>query len=92
MWERGEQRAALALLYRGMLSRLAHVHGVSIRDSSTEGDCVALAVAQLPDRSDYVGRVVKVWQRLGYGHEVVESAAVYRLCDEFHTALLRRAS
>src|SRR5207253_1320150 len=38
LWERGEKRAALALLYRGTLSRLAHVHEVAIRDSSTEGD------------------------------------------------------
>jgi hypothetical protein len=92
LWDRGEQRAALALLYRGMLSRLAHVHRVPVRDSSTEGDCVALAAAQLPDRSDYVGTLVKVWQRLGYGHEPVESAAVYGLCDGFDDALRRSAS
>lgn len=87
LWDRGERRAALALLYRGMLSRLAHVHRVPIRDSSTEGDCVALAVAQLPDRSEYVARLVRVWQRLGYGHERVESATVHGLCDEFDVAL-----
>ena len=87
LWERGEQRAALALLYRGLLSRLAHVHRVPIRDSSTEGDCLALAVAQLPDRSEYVTRLVRAWQWLGYGHETLESAAVHRLCDEFALAL-----
>jgi hypothetical protein len=92
LWERGEQRAALALLYRGMLSRLAHTHRVPIRDSSTEGDCVALAVAQLPDRSEYVGSLVNVWQRLGYGHETVDSAAVCGLCDGFDAALRRRMS
>jgi hypothetical protein len=92
LWERGDQRAAVALLYRGMLSRLAHVHRVPIRDSSTEGDCVALAVSQLPDRSDYVGSLVRVWQRLGYGHETVESEAVYGLCDGFDAALRERAS
>ena len=92
LWERGEQRAALALLYRGMLSRLAHVHHVPIRDSSTEGDCVALAIAQLPDRSDYVSRLVTAWQHLGYGHEPVESAAVYGLCDEFDATLRRSAA
>ena len=43
LWDRGEHRAALALLYRGLLSRLAHVHRLPIRDSSTEGDCLALA-------------------------------------------------
>src|SRR5205085_9151109 len=43
LWERGEQRAALSLLYRGMLSRLVHVHRVPIRASSTEGDCLRLS-------------------------------------------------
>jgi hypothetical protein len=88
LWERGEQRAALALLYRGMLSRLAHVHGVPIRDSSTEGDCLALATARLPrERSDYLLCLVRAWQRFGYGREAVDTAAVYRLCDEFASAL-----
>jgi len=92
LWERGEQRAALALLYRGMLSRLAHVHRVPIRDSSTEGDCVALASAQIPDRSEYVRRLVRVWQRLGYGHEDVDGEVVHGLCDEFDGALSRGAA
>ena len=92
LWDSGDHRAALSLLYRGLLSRLVHVHNIPIRDSSTEGDCVTLAVAQVPDRSDYVGRVVKVWQRLGYGHEPVESAAVYGLCSEFDVTLGARAS
>jgi len=88
LWERGEQRAALALLYRGMLSRLAHVHNVPIRDSSTEGDCLALATARLPDdRSEYLSRLVRAWTRFGYGRQDVESGAVYSLCDEFAAAL-----
>ena len=93
LWERGEQRAALALLYRGMLSRLAHVHGVPIRDSSTEGDCLMLATALLPeDRWDYLGRLVRLWQRFGYGRQDVESRIVYSLCDEFDSALRPRTT
>ena len=87
LWERGEQRAALALLYRGMLSRLAHVHRVPIRESSTEGDCLELASAQLPARSEYLARLVRAWQRLGYGHEPVDSTTVYSLCDDFASSL-----
>ena len=88
LWDRGEQRAALALLYRGMLSRLAHVHGVPIRDSSTEGDCLALATPRLPgERTEYLARLVRLWQRFGYGREGAETPAVYRLCDEFAAAL-----
>lgn len=69
LWERGEHRAALALLYRGLLSRMAHVHGVSIRDSSTEGDCLALAVRYLPARqSAYAAKLIRLWQGAVYGN------------------------
>jgi hypothetical protein len=78
LWERGEHRAALALLYRGLLSRLAHLHAVPIRDSSTEGDCLALAATHLPPaRMAYVERLIRVWQRAVYGN--VEPTA-----EEFH--------
>lgn len=88
LWGRGAHRAALALLYRGLLSRLAHVHRVPIRDSSTEGDCVALAVTHLDaERSAYVQRLVRVWQRAVYGGEHVETDVVHELCDGFSAAL-----
>lgn len=90
LWDRGEHRASLALLYRGMLSRLAHVHGVPIRDSSTEGDCLALAANRLPQGTcEYLSRLVRVWQRFGYGHENVQAATVYGLCDDFASVLDR---
>jgi hypothetical protein len=84
LWDNGEHRASLALLYRGTLSRLAHVHDVPIRDSSTEGDCIALATGRLPQTTcEYVSRVVRVWQRFGYGHEDVREVVVHGLCDDF---------
>ena len=62
LWERGEQRAALALLYRGALSRLVHVHAVPIRASSTEGECLALARPRLAEPSArYAARLVEIW-------------------------------
>ena len=92
LWDGGQQRAALALLYRGLLSRLAHVHGVPIRDSTTEGDCLTLAAAHLATpRQDYVSRLVGVWQHAVYGHEDVSALAVHDLCDGFATALDRPA-
>lgn len=88
LWDRGEHRAALALLYRGLLSRLAHVHRIPIRDSSTEGDCLALAATHLPAaRHDYASRLVRVWQHAVYGREEVQTATVYGLCDGFASAL-----
>jgi hypothetical protein len=90
LWDRGEHRAALALLYRGMLSRLAHVHRVPIRDSSTEGDCLALAVTHLSeDKHEYTSRLVRVWQRSVYGQETTMPEAIYALCEGFASALDR---
>jgi hypothetical protein len=88
LWERGEHRAALALLYRGLLSRLAHVHAVPIRDSSTEGECVALAARHLhQERTSYVSRLVTVWQHAVYGGKDPDSQSVHALCTGFAQAL-----
>ena len=92
LWDQSEHRAALALLYRGMLSRLAHVHQVPIRDSSTEGDCLALAALHLsPLKSEYASRLVGAWQRAVYGREEIRADFVYRLCDGFSSALDQRS-
>lgn len=88
LWDRGEHRAALALLYRGLLSRLVHVHRMPIRDSSTEGDCLALVARHLPPRRrDYASRLVQVWLRSVYGREDVQTTIVHVLCEEFAPAL-----
>ena len=88
LWDRGEHRAALALLYRGMLSRLAHVHRIPIRDSTTESDCLALAASHLTQgRHEYASRLVRVWQRFVYGGQHTQAATVYVLCDDFASAL-----
>jgi hypothetical protein len=80
--------AALALLYRGLLSRLVHVHHLAIRDSTTEGDCLELIGAHLPeDRHQYSARLVRVWQRAVYGGTDPDSSIVYDLCDTFARAL-----
>jgi hypothetical protein len=88
LWEQGEHRAALALLYRGLLSRLAHVHAVPIRDSSTEGDCLAIATRHLrAERLAYVSSLIRTWQSAVYGGEAIESAVVRSLCADFSAAL-----
>jgi hypothetical protein len=88
LWSGGDQRAALALLYRGMLSRLVHVHRLPIRDSSTEGDCLRLAEHDLaPSPIEYVRALVAVWQRSVYGQQMPDDESVRRLCSSFDRAL-----
>lgn len=84
LWQRGEHRAALSLLYRGALSRLVHQHAVPIRAASTEGECLALAARRLaPERSAYFGRLVQAWQVAVYGARLPETQDVVGLCQDF---------
>ena len=89
LWDRGEHRAALALLYRGLLSRLAHVHQVPVRDSSTEGDCLALCRAHLAGPGiDYAARLIVLWQAAVYGHCEADTSG---RCTRSATASPRRS-
>src|SRR5690606_22699450 len=91
LWQRGEQRAALALLYRGLLSRLVHGFGVPIRESSTEGECLRLAEQTVPVPSArYAARLVALWSAAVYGAREPTLAAVQGLCAEFAAALDRK--
>jgi hypothetical protein len=84
LWERGEQRAALALLYRGLLSRLVHVHGVPVRASSTEGECLVLSRPRLGAASGaYAARLVAVWSAAVYGGTAASPDVVRALCNDF---------
>jgi hypothetical protein len=87
-WLAGQHRAALSLLYRGALSRLAHGLGVPIEDSSTEGDCIRLAEATLHDeRSAFAARLIGAWQVAVYGNRSLPTPLVLALCDEFDRLL-----
>ena len=84
--QRGEQRAALSLLYRGALSRLVHVHGIAIRAASTEGECLRLAQRVLPaEAGAFFERLVRAWQTEVYAGRASEAASVAALCAGFDT-------
>lgn len=84
LWEGNDHRAALALLYRGLLSRLVHAHGVPIRESTTEADCLRLAVPRLhADIAEYTKLLVRVWQHAVYGAREPAEIDVRTLCARF---------
>ena len=90
LWDRGEHRAALSLLYRGLLSRLTHVHRVPIRDSTTEGDCLVLLAGRVPPKTgEYSARLVDAWRGFVYGGTEAPATAIHALCDNFSGALDR---
>ena len=84
LWDRDEHRAALALLYRGLLSRLVHVHGAPIRESTTEADCLRLAASHLhSDVADYTKTLVRIWQLAVYGAREPATQEARALCAGF---------
>jgi hypothetical protein len=93
LWEQGEQRAALALLYRGLVSRLIHVHAVPIRHSTTEAGCMELARKHVSAAAvAYVMQLVRCWQRSVYGGMLPEDASFRALCGSFDATLAPAAS
>lgn len=88
LWQRGQRRPALSLLYRGALSRLVHLHAVPIRNASTEGECVALSEGRLaPPSLAFFARLVAAWQLAAYGGRLPPTAGVLALCAEFDAQL-----
>lgn len=88
LWQQGQHRAALSLLYRGALSRLVHTYAVPIRAASTEGECVALADTRLDaPRSAFFAHLVRAWQLAVYGGRLPDTAQAQALCREFDVHL-----
>jgi hypothetical protein len=93
LWESGEQRRALALLYRGLLSRMVHAHRAPVRDSTTEGECMDLARRWLPAASgEFASALVTTWQRAVYGGFLPATEHVRALCAGFSRSLDRTDS
>jgi hypothetical protein len=90
LWNAGDARAALSLLYRGALSRLVHDHALPIRAASTEGECVQLAARRLDAaRSAFFGRLVGAWQLAVYGARLPPGDTALALCRDFDTHFAR---
>jgi len=85
---RGEERAALSLLYRGALSRLVHGHGVPIRAASTERECLALAAPRLsPAPQAFLTQLVMGWQTVAYARRQLPAEDAEALCQGFDLQL-----
>ncbi|SFN47731.1 protein of unknown function [Formivibrio citricus] len=92
-WQAGEQRAALALLYRASISRLAHRHGIALPKGATEGECLQTAQAALramrlnEARYRVVKSVTEVWQAAAYADRWPDGEKVRALCKHWQADL-----
>jgi hypothetical protein len=74
LWRSGQSAAALSLLYRGALARLAG-EGLKLRESFTEDDCLRSAQAALaPARVGFFGDLTRAWKLVAYAHRAPETS------------------
>ena len=84
LWAENNQREAIGLLYRALLSTLIHQHGFAFADGNTEGECAAIVRKRGVDKlSRYMQRLTRCWQQLAYGHLLPEYKQVDALCNEW---------
>jgi hypothetical protein len=90
LWEKGERRAALALLYRATLSRLVNEDGLLLTRGATEEDCLRVANQacrrQLLDavRLAVVANATGLWLGGAYGDRWPTSEAMMAGCAAWH--------
>ena len=94
MWAAGQQRDAVALLYRATLSRLLEHHAVEIGRGATEDDCLQLAAqAHHGGTLDHAAlKVVEnctlIWLRTAYAHRLPEE--ITALCRDWEIHFAER--
>ncbi|WP_028101424.1 hypothetical protein [Pseudoduganella violaceinigra] len=89
LWQQGQQRAALALLYRATLSRLVTRQSLQLHQGATEGECLALArSAQTAGTLDSASlaladQATTLWLNAAYGARWPDGDAVAALCGRW---------
>ncbi|THB72992.1 MAG: hypothetical protein D6B28_04490 [Gammaproteobacteria bacterium] len=83
LWEEGEHLKALALLYRGYLSKMIHTFNAEIRASYTENDCLNSARKVVTRNSHLISlfsQITDLWLKAAYAHRLPSDASVIDCC------------
>lgn len=84
LWRRGETTEAISILYRGALAHLITTNGIDIKASATEGDCLSIVQKKCSqEKSNYFSLLVQAWQRMAYGHQVLNDTLFAALCEQW---------
>lgn len=83
LWQQ-QPRAALALLYRGSVEKLADRLGTPFPPGATEAECIRRSrrLAE-PDSEAVFQKVVRAWQAAAYAHRLPDSGEFDILLDEW---------
>ncbi|MFJ7314063.1 DUF4129 domain-containing protein [Pseudomonas sp. NPDC098747] len=81
LWQ-SQPRAALSLLYRGLLSHLLHDFDLTLKAADTENQVLArVEQLQRPELLAFSRTLTTHWQNMAYGHRVPAVHLQQELCD-----------
>jgi hypothetical protein len=81
LWK-NQPRAALGLLYRGLLSHLLHDFDLTLKPADTEHQVLArIEQLQRPELLAYSRKLTGHWQNMAYGHRAPAAHLQQELCD-----------
>lgn len=84
LWQEGEARACLSLLYRGALVHLVLHKHIELPDSATEEDCLRAVIRhQESDAAGYFRNLTRTWQAAAYASRLPEQAQAEALCEQW---------
>lgn len=84
LWTEHRPREAIALLYRGALTRLIQSFGCEFSRGDTETDCLVEVGSQTPERvSVCFKQLTRSWTRLAYGHKPIDVDSFQTLCNQW---------
>ncbi|MFJ2711780.1 DUF4129 domain-containing protein [Pseudomonas sp. NPDC087346] len=85
LWQT-QPRAALGLLYRGLLSHLLHDFDLTLKPADTEHQVLTrIEQLQRPQLLAYSRNLTCHWQNMAYGHRVPAAHLQQELCDGWRT-------
>lgn len=86
LWQNGQQRAALSLLYRSALADLVSHRKIELGVQATEGDCIRVCRACTPrETGDYFASLTGAWQSVAYAGRYPSAADMQQLCQLWPT-------
>lgn len=92
LWQQGEHREALGLLYRASL-RVLLAAGVRLGQATTEAECLHHAEGQISREAHaYLQRLTQGWQSLAYAHRPPKGEEMAQLCRGWSQELLPLAT
>jgi len=86
LWQSGQHRESLSLLYRGALVRLINRDKVKLQNSHTEGDVLLHSALKLNEtKQGYLKLLTTQWQLIAYAHRSPAELDMQTLFDHWES-------